>query len=263
MKKSWDKSDYEYISTQLRKITRGYDQHLVDDFIQEVLLIFFEHPLKDQLLESGDWKYYIIRIGLNNFHSKTSRFHKKYRSIPTLEYIENLDIQNEEYDIEYDMKVERVLTGLDKMLKSQIETHRSLAMIILLYYSTGESYTGLSRILETDRSNLSKNFKKGLDILKDYILDEINPTENVSKKLLNNKILKEIFMKKQTKQQVYEKWIKENRILFYNPSLRTKEDTLMLYEIYNYMYDTKETPTGCGACIGQKYNHFRELYFEN
>jgi hypothetical protein len=260
LNKNWGTEQYEYISRQLKNITKGFDPHLHEDFIQEVLLIFWEHPLKDQLLISGDWKYYIIRIGLNNFHSTTSRFHKKYRQ-PIYEFNDEIEVENDEYDMDYDLMIERGLLGLDRMLKSNVEQHRSLAMIIMLYHSTGENMSYLSKLLETDRSNLRKNYKKGLEILKEYISDDINPNENISNKLLNNKTLKEVFMKKQNKKQVYEKWIIDNRLLFFNPSMRNTETNNKVYEIYNYFYNTNEKPKGCGSCIANKYNHFKELYF--
>lgn len=260
---NWSNAEYTFISKQLRNLTRGYDQHLVDDFIQEVVLTFFEHPLKDRLLESGDWKFYMIRMGMNMFHSKTSKFHKKYRPKFT-PFSDHIEVIDEVYDMEYDLLVESVLMALDEMLKSDVTNHRYLAIIILLYYSTGETFVGLSKLLETDRSNLGKNFRKGIEILKEYIFK--NPSsdidENLSKKLLSNKILKDVFMKKTNKKDLYEKWIKNNRTLFYNSSQRTSETTAMIYEIYNYFYNSSEKPTGCGACIAEKYNHFKEKYFE-
>lgn len=255
--------EYEDIKKQIRKITRGENPELVDDFIQDVLLMFLEHPKHQELKESGEWKYFVIRIALNNWRSSTSKWYYKYKKIKYVEMDTNQTIKDEVYDYEKDDLHEKILQGLDQMYKSDNEKHRYEAIIILLYYSTGESFTKLGTTLNQDRTTIGKTFKKGLKTLQTYLnISDLTPPQDISTSILKSGLLKDITIPKVlTQREIYEEWIRENRILFFNSKMRTKEHHQKVYEIYNYFYNTNEQPTGCGLCISEKYNHFKDLYF--
>lgn len=255
--------EYEKIKKEIKKITKGENPELVDDFVQDMLMIFLEHPKCEEMWLSGDWRWFIIRISLNNWRSSTSRFYYKNKKVKYTEINENYDIEDEEYDYERDQKIEGILQGLDLMYKSKDQKHRYEAIIILLYYSTGQSFTKLGQMMDADRSNISKIFKRGLiNLRENYMIGDGEIPANISKIILDSKLLKEIKMKKKlTKRQEYEKWILDNRMIFFNHSMRNMENINKVFEIYNYFYNTNEQPSGCGLCVANKFNHFKELYF--
>lgn len=254
---------YDDIKKQIRNITKGEYPDLLDDFTQEVLLIFLEHPRASELMLSGEYKWYIIRIALNQFRSSTSTFYYKYKRIKNIELTENIDMEEENYDYEKDETIELIMNGLDQMYKSFNDRHRYEAIIILLYYSTGESYTKLGKTLEVDRTTISKTFKRGIqNLMTYYIQKNIEIPSSISQTIIDSKLLKEI--NKPTpdeKKMIYEKWIRDNQAIFFNTSMRTPENNNMVYEIFNYFNGTNEKPKGCGSCIAQKYHYFQKLYF--
>lgn len=254
---------YDDIKRQIKNITKGEYPDLLDDFTQEVLLIFLENPRASELMVSGEYKWYIIRIALNQFRSSTSTFYYKYKKHKSIELTENIDMEEENYDYEKDEAIELIMNGLDQMYKSFNDRHRYEAIIILLYYSTGESYTKLGKTLEVDRTTISKTFKRGIENLKEYYIQkDIEIPSTISKAIIDSKILKEIQTpKEEDKRAIYEKWIRDNQAIFFNNSMRTPENNKMVYEIFNYFNGTNEKPKGCGACIAQKYHYFQKLYF--
>lgn len=255
--------EYEDIRKQIKKITRGENPELVDDFVQDVILMFLEHPQANELKSNGGWKWFIIRIAINQWRSSTSKFYYKHKKIKKMEFTEQHDQKDIEYDLDQDQRTEQVMLGLDQMFKSENEKHRYEAMIILLYYSTGESFTKLGKTLNQDRTTIGKTFKRGINNLKEhYLKEEYDLPSNISNAILKSQLLKEIQTPKQmTKREEYENWIRDNRLIFFNHSLRNMENINKVFEIYNYFYNTNEQPSGCGMCVANKFNHFKELYF--
>ena len=195
------------------------------------------------------------RIGPNSIYDLENKKNK------LIELTEDMDLVDEEYDWEKDHNINLIMDGLDRMYRSENEKDRYRAIIILLYYSTGESFTKLGKTLNADRTTISKTFKKGIEILKEvYIKDELDIPTNISKAILDSKLLKEINMKDQG--EIYKEWIINNRLIFFNHSLRTREHINEVYKIYNYFMGTNEQPNQCGICVAQKFNYFKDLYFK-
>lgn len=76
----------------------------MDDFVQEIYLILLEYDQEKlgKMVESGQIKFFLTRIMLNQWQSKTSTFYYKYRKM--YEHIdENVDWQRDEeqYSDEY------------------------------------------------------------------------------------------------------------------------------------------------------------------
>jgi hypothetical protein len=64
----------------------------LDDLTQEVFLYLLELPSEklQQLIEDKQIKYYFIRLCKNNYYSKTSKYHYKYRKpVERIEYTLN------------------------------------------------------------------------------------------------------------------------------------------------------------------------------
>ena len=78
MVNKWISDNYEDLRTTLLNITRN-DTEYIDDLLHEVIIIFMEKDISEQLVKDKKAKFYIIRIALNQYRSKTSDFHKRYR----------------------------------------------------------------------------------------------------------------------------------------------------------------------------------------
>jgi len=51
-----------------------------------------------------------------------------------------------------------------------------------------------------------------------------------------------------SKEEYYTNWVMNNRNLFFSTRKKTKEEIDMVYEIYNWMYDSDKKPGKCGIC---------------
>ena len=71
--------NYSEIKKWLYNITKGEKPHLYDDFIHEVIMIFLQHDKAQQAIDSDTARYFLVRIGLNQWRSSTSPFHYQYR----------------------------------------------------------------------------------------------------------------------------------------------------------------------------------------
>lgn len=56
------------------------------------------------------------------------------------------------------------------------------------------------------------------------------------------------------------RWLDEHKHYMYVSSRITKEDTQMIYEIYNRIYGTQKKPNGCGSCMRNTLKQIRTTY---
>lgn len=191
--KKWVGDNYENIKEWLTNITKGEKPYLVDDFIQEIIIMFLEHKNADEIVEKGAGKFYIIRIGLNNWNSSTSPFHKKYRKDKSVELDTNIPIVDDEYDNEEDILSDKVFDCIDELLNGD-RKERYYGMIILLYSSLGNNFSEVARRLNVSRSHISTEYKKGVSILLERLNERIDDKTKyngkslkiITSKLLNN-----------------------------------------------------------------------------
>tara|TARA_S200002703_G_scaffold36891_2_gene32052 strand:+ start:2942 stop:3475 length:534 start_codon:yes stop_codon:yes gene_type:complete len=78
------------LAVELKKVAANFiPAHDLDDLTQEVFLYLLELPSEklNQLIEDKQIKYYFIRLCKNNYYSKTSKYHYKYRKpVERIEY---------------------------------------------------------------------------------------------------------------------------------------------------------------------------------
>lgn len=68
---------YEHLLTSTKNITRG--SKLSEDLLHDAILVFYEKPNVQDIVDSGGATFYIVRILLNQFRSNTSSFNSTYR----------------------------------------------------------------------------------------------------------------------------------------------------------------------------------------
>ena len=176
----------------INKITSN--NALKDDLKQDLFVILSEKDeefIKDAY-ENHYLTYFCIRILKNQYHSSTSPFHKAHRKHKGQE-INNLELQDEEYDYIMDEDIELILSIIDENLDY---VDREL---IKMYYKLGEynRFTGRKRDISCDKpiSSLRK-VKKKLEIFNNkgqkitLSIQTIATSINRSKMIIKNNIKK-------------------------------------------------------------------------
>ena len=165
--------NYTEIKKWLYNITKGEKSHLYEDFLHEVILIFLSNHLSQQAIDSGTARFFLVRIGLNQWRSSTSPFHYQYRD-SFLDFPDREDVATEEYDMTEDMLIEMLLDGLDKMYNGDA---RYEAIIMIIYFSMGSNYSAVGRELGIPNTTIRKIVLRGIDKLK-YTIKQNNDDDN-------------------------------------------------------------------------------------
>lgn len=178
--------NYYSLKNEFFNITKGERTDLFDDYFHDVLTIFLTHPKAQDVIDNDTAKFFLIRIGLNQWRSKTSTFHYQYR-VPFTELTEELLVSDELYDVEIDVLIDVMMHSLDEMYKD--DELRYQAMIVILYHSLGNNYSEVERQFNIPRTTVRNIYLKGLDNLKHYVNNNLknlkHGTFNLSKDISN------------------------------------------------------------------------------
>ena len=167
--------NYEQIKLWLYNITKGERSHLYEDFIHEVIMIFLQHDKAQDAIDSGTARFFLARIGLNQWRSNTSPFHYQYRD-SFLDFPDNWEEeieQNEEYDNTEDIMIDIIMNGLEEMYQGT-PAERYEAIMLMMYYANGANYSAVGRQLNMPHTTIRKIVLRGLTKLKQIIFNNIN-----------------------------------------------------------------------------------------
>jgi len=136
-------------------------EHL-DDLVQEVFLAILELPEEKlkQLIEDKKLKYYFIRLCKNNYYSKTSRYHYKYRKPNEHVYRSGLQPSRKQdvaelYFIEKDELVTEDADRINNILEELYWYERELFKLYVLGDNNGSRYTYSTLSKKTNISRMS------------------------------------------------------------------------------------------------------------
>ena len=166
--------NYENIKLWLRNVTQGQKEHLYEDLIHEVIMIFLEHDKAQDAVDTGTVRFFLTRIALNQFRSSTSPFHYQYRN-SYLDFPDGWEEglgANDEYDPTTDTQMDLVLDGLDSLYQGT-EADRYEAIMVIMYYSMGANYSAVGRKLDMQHTTVRKLVLRGLTKLKKIIFNNI------------------------------------------------------------------------------------------
>ena len=124
----------------------------------------------DEIIKNGDMRWYIIRIMVNQYHSKTSRYYykyKKYYEYHTTTTIECLSADNTQYNIKQKQEVEERLEWIEEKLK---DLYWFDAEVFKIYYREGFSLNQMQKETKINRNTLHK----AITNVKKYLLNEKN-----------------------------------------------------------------------------------------
>jgi len=188
----WINENYDNIKKWLKNIIKDENPSVQQDLIHDIIITFMEHPKAEQLIEDDEARWFIVRIALNQSRSVTSSHYKTYKQNPINEFDDTLyEVEEEDYDLTRDNQIETLLNCLDEMYNGN-NKERYYVMLILLY-STIENFSEISRRINIPRTTISKNYKEGLEILKEKYMNTTNRKLEINNKTI--KILKTTILK--------------------------------------------------------------------
>jgi hypothetical protein len=138
-------------------------------------MIFLQNKKAQDAIDTGTARFFLVRIGLNQWRSVTSPFHYQYRDsfLDTPEY----EAPDTEYDITGDVMEELVMGGLDEMYRS-IPGTRYEAIIIMMYHANGSNYSEVGRQLDMKHTTIRKIYLRGIEKLKLIVNNRIKELKN-------------------------------------------------------------------------------------
>ena len=168
--------NYYSIKNELNNNTKGERRDLAEDFVHDVMTVFLTHKKAQQVIDNDTARFFIIRIGLNQWRSSTSTFHYQYR-VPFTDLTDELMITDSEYDLEVDVLIDVLMQSLDEMYQLN-ERSRYTCMIIILYHSLGNNYSEVERQFDIPRTTVRNLYLEGMETLKQITDSNIQKLNN-------------------------------------------------------------------------------------
>jgi len=122
----------------------------------------------DQIIEKNQLTFYIARVMLNQYHSKTSRYYykyKKYYEYHTTTTIESISADNVDYTIKQKELVEERLDWIEEKLK---DLYWFDAQVFKVYYLEEHSLNSMAKATKINRNTLFK----AISNVKKYLIKE-------------------------------------------------------------------------------------------
>ncbi len=158
-------SNYDAIVKMAVAITRG-DRHDADDLAHEVMVILYESDRGRMvgLIERGQMRYWIARIMMNQYNSKTSPWHYKYRK--QVERHRAAAYEIEGWSTPDDGEWER-REALCNFVEKQLERYPYFErMVFMVYVAHGHSLNTLAKETGISRTTIYKAIKHVRDAIK-------------------------------------------------------------------------------------------------
>lgn len=176
-------TNYYSLKNEFHKIAADDKYDSVEDLFHDCLEIFMRHRKAQEVVDNGTAKFFLIRIGLNQYRSTSSDYHFTYR-LPLTDLMEEIEIEDEEYDATEDIMTDLVMQSLDSMYKDEQTRYKS--MLIIMYHSLGNNYSEVERQFNIPRTTVRLHYKDGIQILKQIIQDNLTKLDNGTFRLSPN-----------------------------------------------------------------------------
>ena len=150
-------------------ITSGKGNDDLFSFVVEELYKCDQERI-DKIIKKNQMTFYVVRVMINQYHSKTSRYYykyKKYYEYHTTTTIECLSADNTQYTIKDKELVEERLEWIEETLKN---LYCFDAEVFKIYYREGFSLNKMQKETKINRNTLHK----AITNVKKYLLNEKN-----------------------------------------------------------------------------------------
>ena len=138
-------------------------------FVIEELYKCDQNRIKE-IIEKNQMTFYVVRVMLNQYHSKTSRYYykyKKYYEYHTTTTIESITADYTEYEIKDKELIEERLEWIEDKLK---DCYWFDAQVFKIYYIEEHSLNSFAKATGINRNTLFK----AINNVKKYLKDEKN-----------------------------------------------------------------------------------------
>ena len=154
--------NYNKLKDMAYNITNGKGDDLLSFVIEE--LYKCDQYRLNEIIKKKQFTFYIARVMLNQFHSKTSRYYYKYRKYYEYHYSGIVDAKFiETNDIEIKKEVEQQLDWIEEKLK---DCYWFDAEVFRLYYSKNFSLNTMAKATKINRNTLHKSITNVKEFLK-------------------------------------------------------------------------------------------------
>ena len=141
-----------------------------DDLLSFVIEELYKCDQKriDQIIEKKELTFYIARVMLNQYHSKTSRYYYKYNKYyeyHTTTTIESITADNTEYTIKDKNQIEERLEWIEEKLK---DCYWFDSEVFKVYYLEEHSLNSMAKATKINRNTLFK----AINNVKKYLIKE-------------------------------------------------------------------------------------------
>ncbi len=122
----------------------------------------------NEIIKNKELTFYIARVMLNQYHSKTSRYYYKYNKYyeyHTTSTIEGITADNTEYTIKDKIEIEKRLEWVEEKLK---DCYWFDAQVFKVYYLEEHSLNSMAKATKINRNTLFK----AINSVKKYLINE-------------------------------------------------------------------------------------------
>ena len=159
--------NYNKLKDMAYNITSGKGNEDLLSFVIEELYKCDQDRI-EQIIRKKQMTFYVVRVMINQFHSKTSRYYYKYNKY--YEYhvtgiVEAISPDNIETEIENKQKVEDRLAWIEEKLK---DLYWFDAEVFRIYYKEGFSLNQMQKETKINRNTLHK----AITNVKNYLINE-------------------------------------------------------------------------------------------
>ena len=159
--------NYNKLKDMAYNITSGKGNEDLLSFVIEELYKCDQDRI-EQIIRKKQMTFYVVRVMINQFHSKTSRYYYKYNKY--YEYhvtgiVEAISPDNIETEIERKQKVEERLSWIEEKLK---DLYWFDAEVFRIYYKEGFSLNQMQKETKINRNTLHK----AITNVKNYLINE-------------------------------------------------------------------------------------------
>ena len=160
-------NNYNKLKSMAYNITGGKGNEDLLSFVIEELYKCDKERIED-IVRKKQMTFYVARVMINQFHSKTSRYYYKYRKY--YEYhvsgiVEAISPDNVDADIESKQLVEERLGWVEEKLK---DLYWFDAEVFRIYYREGFSLNEMQKETKINRNTLHK----AITNVKNYLINE-------------------------------------------------------------------------------------------
>ena len=159
-------NNYDKLKDISYNITNGKGEDLLSFVIEEIYKC--DQIRLKEIIEKDQMTFYIVRIMLNQYHSKTSRYYykyDKYYEYHTTTTIESITADNTEYNIKDKKEVEKKLEWIEEKLK---DIYWFDAEVFRIYYYKEFSLNQMAKETKISRATLYKSITN----VKNYLINE-------------------------------------------------------------------------------------------